>query len=135
MSSLRLMIGGGLGGGPENGLRGGVRMPSRTMAASFASASIGLRSGRGGPSSATTRSRFVTRTVSPAAAMRTYSLSLLFSVLRPTDLMPMKVATSGCFVKTDHRPVAPSHRPAPRLRRQVLVRRGETRRDLSVGQR
>jgi hypothetical protein len=41
--------------------------------------------GPGGPISATTRSRSVTRTVSPPAASRTYSLNLFFRVLRPTE--------------------------------------------------
>ena len=40
----------------------------------------------GGQISATTRSLSVTRTVSPAAANRTYSLSRLLSTSMPTDL-------------------------------------------------
>ena len=53
----------------------------------MASAGMGLLVSPGGPSSATTRPRFVTRTVSPAAASRTYSLSLLFNALIPMDRM------------------------------------------------
>ncbi len=46
---------------------------------------MGLLSSRGGPISATTRPRSVTRTVSPPDARRTYSLSLLFNALIPMD--------------------------------------------------
>ena len=91
MPSSKLMIGFGSGNGRDPGaMARGVRMPSLTISANSGSASLGLRSVRGGPSSATTRSRFVTSTVSPAAAMRTYALSLLLSLLMPTDLMGRK---------------------------------------------
>ena len=64
-----------------------------------ASASIGLLVTLGGPISAITRPRFVTRTVSPDAASRTYSLSRLLSTFIPTDLMDNEVATGSYFVK------------------------------------
>lgn len=48
---------------------------------------IALRVSGGGPSSATTRSRSVTRIVSPDAASRTYSLRRRFNASIPTDLM------------------------------------------------
>ena len=66
---------------------GGVNQPLRTASASTASARAGLLVSRGGPSSATIRSRSVTRTVSPDAATRTYSLSLFFRAFMPTALM------------------------------------------------
>ena len=78
---------------------GGVSHPLRTASASNASASIGLLVSLGGPISATTRSRSVTRTVSPDAASRTYSLNRLFNTFIPTDLMDGKVATRSNLVK------------------------------------
>src|SRR5207237_2592143 len=45
---------------------------------------------RGGTISATTRPRSVTTTVSPAAASRTYSLSLFFRTFSPTVRMVQK---------------------------------------------
>ncbi len=75
------------GGGPSATTSGAVIQPSRTASARRASASSGARPGRGGPSSATTRSRSVTSTVSPLSARRTYSLSLFFRTLTPTALM------------------------------------------------
>ncbi len=83
-SSARTSSNRATGGGPEPASAGGASTPERTAWARKASARTGLR---GGPSSATTRSRSVTRTVSPDAASRTYSLSLLCSTLIPTDLM------------------------------------------------
>ena len=74
------------GGGPASAIRGGVSQPSRTPRA-INSSSGRFRLPRGGPISATTRSRSVTSTVSPAAAKRTYSLSLFFKTFRPTDRM------------------------------------------------
>ena len=74
-------------GGPEVDKTGGVNQPLRTASASTASARAGLLVSRGGPSSATIRSRSVTRTVSPDAATRTYSLSLFFRAFMPTALM------------------------------------------------
>src|SRR5437016_173007 len=71
---------GRLGGGCPGGSRAGVIQPPRTASASRASESKGLRLSLGGTSSATTRSRSVTRTVSPRAARRTYSESLFFRV-------------------------------------------------------
>jgi len=70
---------------PLPDLNGGVIQPWRKASSKSASESIGLREGLGGPISATTRSRSVTKTVSPPAASRTYSLSLFLSVLRPTE--------------------------------------------------
>ena len=78
---------------------GGVSHPLRTASASSASASIGLLVSLGGPISATTRSWSVTRTVSPDAASRTYSLNRLFNTFIPTDLMYGKVATRSDLVK------------------------------------
>ena len=89
--------GAGRGGSPTSSA-GGVNQPLRTASASCMSARIGLLVSRGGPISATTRSRSVTRTVSPDDASRTYSLRRLLSILIPTDLMYYKVATSGYLV-------------------------------------
>ena len=75
------------GGGPPAAIAGGDTQPSRTASASNGSAKNALRPACGGTNSATTRSRSVTSTVSPPAAMRTYSLSLFFSTLRPTERM------------------------------------------------
>ena len=86
------------GGSPVAGSTGGVNQPARTASASRASARIGLRVSLGGPISATTRSRSVTRTVSPDAASRMYSLSRLLSTFMPTDRMVDKVATSSHLV-------------------------------------
>lgn len=72
------------GSGVPGGVVAGVSQPSRTPRARNSS-SGSARPGCGGTSSATTRSRSVTSTVSPAAAARTYSLSLFFSTLRPTE--------------------------------------------------
>src|SRR5262249_31643026 len=47
--------------------------------------------------SATTRSRSVTRMVSPRSAKRTYSLSLFFRTFIPTALMLNRVASSSYF--------------------------------------
>ena len=66
-------------------ISGAVIHPCRNASNNSASDSIELRAGFGGPISATTRSRSVTRTVSPPAASRTYSLNLFLSVLRPTE--------------------------------------------------
>jgi hypothetical protein len=51
----------------------------------------------GGPSSATTRSRSVTRIVSPRSARRTYSLSLFFRTFIPTTLIFSRVASTSRF--------------------------------------
>ena len=75
-------------GGSDPGESAGVNQPFRTASASMASARMGLLDSRGGPISATTRPRSVTRTVSPPAASRTYSLSLLFDALIPTGGCP-----------------------------------------------
>lgn len=74
-----------LGGGGPGPSAGGVSQPCRTASASRASDRRGLREACGGTSSATTRSRSVTRIVSPPDARRTYSESLFFKVFRPTD--------------------------------------------------
>ena len=52
-------------------IAGALSQPFLAASASIASASSGLRPSRGGTSSATTRSRSVTSTVSPPAASRT----------------------------------------------------------------
>src|SRR5215471_2185821 len=70
---------------------GGVSQPSRTASASSASTRSGLRPGRGGTISATTRSRSVTSTVSPPAARRTYSLSLFLRSFRPTEKRKLRL--------------------------------------------
>lgn len=93
-TSFNAILGSGTGGVPTEGRSGGVNQPFRT-----ASARTGLLVSRGGPISATTRSRSVTRMVSPLAAMRTYSLSRLLRTLIPTDLTHSKVVTSCYCVK------------------------------------
>ena len=98
--------GSGVGGFSALGNAGGVNRPLRTASANRASASIGLLVSWGGPISAITRPRSVTRTVSPDAASRTYSLSRLLSTFMSTDLMGSNVATGSYFVK----PVARSTR-------------------------
>src|SRR5207247_6141531 len=85
--SSSIVITGLRGGGPRPTELGGVIQPCRTASNSSASASTGLRVWLGGQISATTRSRSVTRTVSPPAASRMYSLNLFLSVLRPTERM------------------------------------------------
>ena len=120
-SSLRISssgaTGGGTGGGPEPANAGGVSTPDRTASARTASARTLLRVSLMGPSSATTRSRSVTRMVSPAAASRTYSLKRLFSTLIPTDLMRGKVATLGHRVNS-----FPSHPCLSNLTRSALIK-------------
>ena len=96
--SLRQATGAADCGSPVASSAGGVSQPLRTASARKASARTGLLVSLGGLISATTRSRSVTSIVSPPAANRTYSLSLLFSDLMPTDLMYDKVATSSYFV-------------------------------------
>src|SRR5262249_21110232 len=96
--SCRSVMTGLRGGEPPPVSAGGVSHPSRTPSASNASATNGLRPAWGGTISATTRSRSVTRTVSPLAARRTYSLSLFLSTFRPTERMPTKVATGSYLV-------------------------------------
>ncbi len=86
-TSSKLATGAGLGGGPEPVSVGGTSSPDRTASARNASARTEFRASLGGPNSATTRSRSVTKTVSPDAASRTYSLNFLFRTLMPTDLM------------------------------------------------
>src|SRR5687768_2609632 len=71
-----------------DGTIGCLTHPRRTTSASRASLTSTARPGSGGRSSATTRSRSVTRTVSPSAARRTYSLSLFFNALMPTARIP-----------------------------------------------
>ena len=97
-SSLKKATGAAERGSPVAGSAGGVNQPLRIASARNASARIGLLVSLGGLISATTRSRSVTSIVSPPAASRTYSLSLLFNILMPTDLMHDKVATSSYFV-------------------------------------
>ena len=93
-SSVSRRTTGWRGGGPLPGIAGGRNQPRRT-----ASASSGLRPARGGTNSATTRSRSVTRTVSPLATKRTYSLSRFFRVLRPTARIHNNVASSSYLRK------------------------------------
>ena len=99
-TSFNAILGSGTGGVPTEGRSGGVNQPFRTASASTASARTALLVSRGGPISATTRSRSVTRMVSPLAAMRTYSLSRLLRTLIPTDLTHSKVVTS-CYCLKD----------------------------------
>ena len=96
-SSCNGATAGGVGGGADEVGTGGVSQPFRTASASTAPASNGLLVAYGGPSSATIRSRSVIRTVSPDAATRTYSLSLLFRTFMPTDLMKRTV-TPRCYL-------------------------------------
>ena len=96
-SSCNGATAGGVGGGADEVGTGGVSQPFRTASASTASASNGLLVAYGGPNSATIRSRSVIRTVSPDAATRTYSLSLLFRTFMPTDLMKRTV-TPRCYL-------------------------------------
>ena len=90
--NLRKDVTGLRGGGPDAASAGGVIQPLRTASASKASASTGLLVLSGGTISATTRSRSVTRTVSPRSARRTYSLSLFFRTFNPTAFMFTNVA-------------------------------------------
>jgi hypothetical protein len=85
LRSSSMVITGLRGGGPRPTDNGGVIHPCLKASNNSASDSIALRAGPGGPISATTRSRSVTKIVSPPAASRTYSLSLFLSVLRPTE--------------------------------------------------
>jgi hypothetical protein len=87
LRSSSIFITGLRAGGPRPTEIGGVIQPCRKASNNSASDSSGLGTGLGGPISATTRSRSVTRTVSPPAESRTYLLSLVFSVLRPTERM------------------------------------------------
>jgi hypothetical protein len=97
--SLRKEIMGLRGGGVDAASAGGVIQPLRTASDSKASASTGLLVLSGGTSSATTRSRSVTSTVSPRSARRTYSLSLFFKTFKPTALMWLNVASGSYLVK------------------------------------
>jgi hypothetical protein len=92
---LRKDVTGLRGGGSEAASAGGVIQPLRTASESKASASTGLLVLSGGTSSATTRSRSVTSTVSPRSARRTYSLSLFFRTFKPTDLINTNVASGS----------------------------------------
>ena len=86
-SRLRKDMTGLRGGEPADDSMGGVIQPWRTASASKASARSGLRLFWAGASSATTRSRSVTSTVSPLSARRTYSLSLFLRTFNPTARM------------------------------------------------
>src|SRR5262245_34181448 len=121
--SCRSVMTGLRGGGPPPVSAGGVSHPSRTASASNASATNGLRPAWGGTISATTRSRSVTRTVSPLAARRTYSLSLFLSTFRPTERMPTKVATGSYLVNAPglHDRRLPRCRPWAPSRKGVCV--------------
>ena len=85
----------GLRGGVDAARAGGVIQPLRTASDSKASANTGLLVAWGGTISATTRSRSVTRTVSPPSARRTYSLSLFFRTFRPTAFISVNVASGS----------------------------------------
>jgi len=98
-SSSRKGMTGLRGGGSVDDSVGGVIQPWRTASASKASARSGLRFFWGGASSATTRSRSVTSTVSPLAARRTYSLSLFLRTFNPTALISHNVASRSYNVK------------------------------------
>src|SRR5438046_4719011 len=80
------------GGGVPSRIRAGFSHPSRTPRSSN-----GVTLDRGGPISATGRSRSVMMIVSPAAARRTYSESLFFSLFRPTVRMPDKWPLEATF--------------------------------------
>ena len=109
--------GGGVGGGPEAESVGGISKPDRTAPARKASVRTGLRVSLGGPSSATTRPRSVTRIVSPDAASRTYSLNRLFRSLMPTDLMCPSVAPSSYLINPHRATIAHDrYKRAPRSR-------------------
>ena len=78
----------------------GIRTsPRRTSSDQLRSASVpASAAARGGISSATTRPRSVTSTVSPAAAARICRLSSFFRALMPTLRMANNVATRGYVV-------------------------------------
>jgi len=95
--SFRKDVTGLRGGGVDAASAGGVIQPLRTASDSKASASTGLLVVSGGTISATTRSRSVTRTVSPPSARRIYSLSLFFRTFKPTAFTITDVA-SGSYM-------------------------------------
>src|SRR2546427_1451535 len=95
--SLRKVVTGLRGGGVDAASAGGVTQPLRTASDSKASASTGLLVLSGGTSSATTRSRSVTSTVSPRSARRTHSLSLFFRTFETTAFITDNVA-SGSYL-------------------------------------
>ena len=100
--SLRKEVTGLRGGGVDAASTGGVIQPLRTASDSNASDSTGLLVLSGGTSSATTRSRSVTRTVSPRSARRTYSLSLFLRTFKPTALMANNVASGSYLCQGPH---------------------------------
>src|SRR5438067_929886 len=100
-------------GGSLSGKVGGAIQPWRTASASSASASSRPRPPRGGMISATTRSRSGTKTVSPFAARRTYSLSLFLRTFNPTARIPRKVASRRYFF--NRLSSVPPLPPRPRL--------------------
>ena len=104
--NLRKDVTGLRGGGPDAASAGGVIQPLRTASDSKASASTGLLVLSGGTSSATTRSRSVTSTVSPRSARRTYSLSLFFRTFKPTAFTVSNVAP-GSYLCQDANPAEP----------------------------
>ena len=81
------------------GTLAGARRPCRSRSPRRRSAGDASARMRGDTSSATTWPRSVTRTVSPAAAARTYSLRRFFRTLMPTRCMRPNVATGGYIVK------------------------------------
>src|SRR5947209_9293291 len=96
ISSNVITAGGGGGGGPCR--FAGVIQPSRMPRSRMDSLSGCLWADWGAFSSTSTRPRSVTCTVSPLAAIRTYSLSLFLSTLRPTVFMDGNVASGSYFV-------------------------------------
>src|SRR5215470_11514703 len=93
------------GGGMDAASAGGVIQPLRTASESKASASSGLLVLSGGTISATTRSRSVTKTVSPRSASRTYSLSLFFRTLSPTAFMGINVVSGSYLSRAPRKPM------------------------------
>jgi len=116
--SLRKDVTGLRGGGVDAASAGGVIQPLRTASDSKASANTGLLVPWGGTISATTRSRSVTRTVSPPSARRTYSLSLFFRTFRPTALTGINVA-SGSYQCQGWL----LNRRSPRMRQEKMIKR------------
>lgn len=66
-------------GTPSGGKIGSEIRPRRTISSNIASPGMALRPAAGGTSSATTRSRSVTKTVSPSATARIYSSRSFFA--------------------------------------------------------
>lgn len=108
-SSTNLASGatGARGGGSSCTVTGAERHPRRMASASTASDANGPRP-CGGHSSATARSRSVTRTVSPPLTSRMYSLGPVLQELEP-DCPPGQKVASGSYLR--------NAQPDPRLPR------------------